>query len=88
MSDISRTTEPRQLSVITMLSYGIGEAAGACKNIAWGVLLLFYYQQVVGVEAALVGLAIAMSVVVAYVHILVHLDHRFWKHLITHSGLC
>lgn len=49
-----------------MLSYGIGEAAGACKNIAWGVLLLFYYQQVVGVEAALVGLAIAMSVVVAY----------------------
>ncbi len=46
-----------------MLFYGIGEAAGACKNMAWGVLLLFYYQQVVGVEAALVGLAIAISVI-------------------------
>ncbi|MEE9278925.1 MAG: MFS transporter [Myxococcota bacterium] len=30
---------------------------------AWGVLLLFYYQQVVGVEAWLVGLAIAISVI-------------------------
>ncbi len=52
----------RRLSVATMLSFGIGEAAGAFKNMAWGVLLLFYYQQVVGVEAWLVGLAIAVSV--------------------------
>ncbi|MCY4015283.1 MAG: hypothetical protein OXG82_21550 [Gammaproteobacteria bacterium] len=40
-----------------MLAFGVGEASGAFKNMAWGVLLLFYYQQVVGVEAALVGLA-------------------------------
>ena len=53
----------RQLSVLTMMSFGIGECAGAFKNMAWGVLLLFYYQQVVGVEAALVGLAIAISVI-------------------------
>lgn len=53
----------RKLSVPTMLSFGIGEAAGAFKNMAWGVLLLFFYQQVVGVEAWLVGLAIAIAVV-------------------------
>ncbi len=56
-------SEPRQLPVLTMFSYGIGEAAGAFKNMAWAVLLLFYYQQVVGVEAALVGLAIAVAIV-------------------------
>lgn len=52
----------RRLSVSTMLSFGVGEAAGAFKNMAWGVLLLFYYQQIVGVEAYLVGLAIAIAV--------------------------
>ena len=46
-----------------MISFGVGEAAGAFKNTSWGVLLLFYYQQVVGIEAALVGLAIAISVI-------------------------
>ncbi len=53
----------RKLSVPTMLSFGAGEAAGAFKNMAWGVLLLFFYQQIVGVEAWLVGLAIAIAVV-------------------------
>ena len=56
-------SQGRKLPVLTMLSFGIGEAAGAFKNMAWGVLLLFYYQQVVGVEAWLVGLAIAIAVV-------------------------
>ena len=55
--------QARKLSVPTMLSFGIGEAAGAFKNMAWGVLLLFFYQQVVGVEAWLVGLAIAIAVI-------------------------
>ena len=44
-------TTVRKLSVPTMFSFGIGQAAGAFKNIAWGALLLFYYQQLVGVEA-------------------------------------
>lgn len=56
-------TEPRRLTVVTMMSFGIGEAAGAFKNMAWGVLLLFYCQQVVGIEAYVVGLAIAISVI-------------------------
>ncbi|XOV86366.1 MAG: MFS transporter [Pseudomonadota bacterium] len=55
-------SEPRRLSVPTMISFGVGEASGAFANTTWGVLLLFYYQQVVGVEAAMVGLAIAISV--------------------------
>lgn len=55
--------EPRKLGISTMFSFGIGQAAGAFKNIAWGTLLLFYYQQVVGVDAFLVGLAIAISIV-------------------------
>lgn len=55
--------QPRRLSVPTMCAFGIGQAAGSFKNIAWGTLLLFYYQQVVGVEAALAALAIAISVV-------------------------
>ena len=53
----------RRLGVRTMFSFGIGEAAGAFKNMGWGVLLLFYYQQIVGVEAYLVGAGIAISLV-------------------------
>ena len=56
--------EARKLSVGTTFCFGIGQAAGSFKNIAWGALLLFYYQQVVGVEAALVALAIAISLIV------------------------
>ena len=56
-------SEARKLSVATMFFFGSGQVAGSFKNIAWGALLLFYYQQIVGVEAALVGLAIAISVI-------------------------
>lgn len=47
-----------------MIAFGSGEIAGAFKNVAWSVLLLFYYQQIVGVEAALVGLAIGIAILV------------------------
>lgn len=47
-----------------MAAFGAGEIAGAFKNVAWSVLLLFYYQQIVGVEAALVGLAIGIAILV------------------------
>lgn len=59
---VNSAEQPRKLSVPTMIAFGSGEMASAFLNMAWGVLLLFYYQQVVGVEAALVGLAIAISV--------------------------
>ncbi len=54
----------RKLSIGTQFSFGIGESAGAFLNMAWGVTLLFFYQQVVGVEASWVGLAIAISMMV------------------------
>ena len=57
-------SEPRHLSVPTKASFGLGEVAGAFQNTAWSVLLLFYYQQIVGVEAALVGLAIGIAILV------------------------
>lgn len=47
-----------------MVAFGSGEIAGSFKNVAWSVLLLFYYQQIVGVEAALVGLAIGIAILV------------------------
>ena len=47
-----------------MLSFGIGEAAGSFLNMAWGVTLLFYYQQVVGVDAVWVGIAIAIAMII------------------------
>ncbi len=47
-----------------MAAFGSGEIAGSFKNVAWSVLLLFYYQQIVGVEAALVGLAIGIAILV------------------------
>ena len=54
--------EKRRLSVTTMLSFGAGEGSGAFMSIAWSVLLLFYYNQVIGLEAGLVGTAIAVAV--------------------------
>ena len=56
--------QARKLSIPTMLAFGIGQAAGSFKNIAWGTLLLFYYQQIVGVEPWLVALAVAISMFV------------------------
>jgi Na+/melibiose symporter-like transporter len=53
----------RQLKAPTMMAFGIGEACEGFMRMGWGVLLLFYYQQLVGVEAAYVGTAIAIALV-------------------------
>jgi Na+/melibiose symporter-like transporter len=53
----------RKLSVSAMSAYGVGQAAEGFMRMGWGVLLLFYYQQLVGVDSALVGLAIAIALV-------------------------
>lgn len=54
----------RKLSAKTMSAFGAGDTAGAFLRMAEGVTLLFYYQQVIGVEAGLVGLAIAIATMV------------------------
>ena len=41
--------------------YGFGQAAEGMKNTAFGVFLLLYYSQLLGLEAWLAGLALALS---------------------------
>ena len=57
----TKVVPERKLSVKNMSAFGIGDTAGAFLSMAWGVTLLFYYQQVVGVDAALVGTAIFIT---------------------------
>ena len=60
----TKVVPERKLSVKNMSAFGIGDTAGAFLSMAWGVTLLFYYQQVVGVDAALVGTAIFIATLV------------------------
>jgi glycoside/pentoside/hexuronide:cation symporter, GPH family len=46
------------------LSYGIGLAAEGIKNSAFNLFLLFFYQQLVGLDPALTGLALFVSLCV------------------------
>lgn len=43
--------------------YGLGQAAESVKNWGFGTLLLIYYNQVLGMSAALASLAIAISLI-------------------------
>jgi Na+/melibiose symporter-like transporter len=43
------------------LSYGIGQAAEGLKNTAFGLLVLFYYNQVLEVSGTLCGLALGIA---------------------------
>lgn len=45
------------------LSYGIGQAAEGLKNTAFGLLVLFYYNQVLEVSGTLCGLALGIALV-------------------------
>ena len=60
----AESISPRKLSVKNMTAFGIGDTAAAFLNMAWGVTLLFYYQQVVGIDAALVGTAIFIATLI------------------------
>jgi GPH family glycoside/pentoside/hexuronide:cation symporter len=46
------------------VAYGVGLAAEGIKNNAFQVFLLFFYQQLVGLDPALCGLALAVSLCV------------------------
>ena len=52
------------MTVGTQLSYGVGAAANGIKNAAFTTYLMFYYNQVIGVPAAVVSAAIALTLVV------------------------
>ena len=51
----------RRVSVPVMMAYGTGDLAQAVANIGIPSLLLFYYQQIVGLSGTLTGLAIGIS---------------------------
>ncbi len=52
------------LGVGTRLSYGVGAVAFGVKNAAFGSYLMLYFNQVVGVPAAIVGMALAATLIV------------------------
>ena len=54
----------RRLSIPVMAAYGAGEIVQAVVTIAIYSLLLFYYQQIVGLSGTLTGLALGIAPVV------------------------
>jgi len=58
------TPSARRLSNRTMGSYGFGAAAYGVKDSGFGTFLLLFYNQVVGVPAATVGLVIMIALII------------------------
>jgi glycoside/pentoside/hexuronide:cation symporter, GPH family len=56
-------TSPAVRGLSTKLFYGVGSIAFGVKDQGFGTLLLFFYNQVVGLSSATVGLAIAAALV-------------------------
>lgn len=52
-----------QLRFPTKLAYGVGQAAEGLKNTAFGIFILFYYNQVLGLSGTLAGLALGIALV-------------------------
>ncbi len=52
-----------QLRFPTKLAYGVGQAAEGLKNTAFGIFVLFYYNQVLGLSGTLAGLALGIALV-------------------------
>ncbi len=55
--------EAAQLRFPTKLAYGVGQAAEGLKNGAFGIFVLFYYNQVLGLSGTLAGLALGIALV-------------------------
>lgn len=56
--------EARKPGLFTRLSFGIGGAADGIKNNGFDYALLFFYSNIMGVDAALVGFALLIALVV------------------------
>ena len=57
------TQKPPPLPLLTKIFHGFGAAAFGAKNNGFDYFLLFFYAQVVGLDPALAGLAIALALV-------------------------
>ena len=53
----------RTLPFLVKLNYGIGQVAEGLKNTAFGLLVLFYYNQVLEVSGTLCGLALGIALI-------------------------
>ena len=58
------TPRQRRLPTATMASYGVGAAAYGVKDAGFGTFLLLFYNQVVGLPAATVGLVVMCALVI------------------------
>ena len=52
------------IGVLTRVSYGVGAVANGIKNTAFNTYLLLYFNQVVGVSAAIVATALALTLII------------------------
>ncbi|MCC2980984.1 MFS transporter [Sphingomonas sp. IC4-52] len=52
------------LSRLLRVSYGVGAIANGVKNVSFSAYLMFFYNQVVGVPAAIVAAALALTLVI------------------------
>ena len=60
----NQVTQPdsgRRLSIPVMAAYGMGDIGQAVVTIGLYSLLLFYYQQIVGLSGTLTGLALGIA---------------------------
>ena len=55
--------EEHRLSFRVKFCYGVGQAGEGLKNGAFGIFLLFYYNQVLGVSGTLAGLALGVALI-------------------------
>lgn len=60
----SKRARDAAMTRATRLSYGLGATANGVKNAAFSTYLLLYFNQVVGVSAAIVSTAIALTLIV------------------------
>lgn len=58
------TVRKEKLDFSMKLAFGVGQAAEGLKNAAFGVFLIFYYNQVLGVSGTLAGIAVGTAVLV------------------------
>ena len=61
-TDLTAASAPRRLSIPVMLAFGTGNIGQAAINFGIYGLLLFFYQQVVGLSGTMTGTALGISV--------------------------
>ena len=58
---LALTQNDRKLAFSSKLTYGVGQLAEGLKNTSFGLFLLFFYNQVLGVSGTLCGLALFIA---------------------------